>query len=177
MITNIFDWKVGFLYLVKLTTGLWWIKDTEGFKMTKIKKYIQSFIWYQAFFVYSKYIQILKTSKFTNLKTFFPGFSQIRSIRLVFGRNRTGTGSEKSGRIYPNRDRISSRTLCRILVESQHSNFQIDWPCWTWFSSRLKMAVYIITHYSVGDRTVVICIQIRLSRLKLAPSMFAFYLL
>ena len=35
--TNIFDLKVEFLYLVKLKTGLQCIKDTEGFKMTKIK--------------------------------------------------------------------------------------------------------------------------------------------
>ena len=35
--------------------------------------------------------------------------SQIRSIRSVFGRNRTGTGSEKIDRI--DRNRISGRTL------------------------------------------------------------------
>ena len=37
--------------------------------------------------------------------------SQIRSIRSVFGRNRTGTGSEKIDRIDRNRNRISGRTL------------------------------------------------------------------
>ena len=39
--------------------------------------------------------------------------SQIRSIRSVFGRNRTGTGSEKIDRIdrNRNRNRISGRTL------------------------------------------------------------------
>ena len=45
------------------------------------------------------------TSKFT---------SQIRSIRSVFGRNRTGTGSEKIDRI--DRNRISGRTLGSINI-------------------------------------------------------------
>ena len=37
--------------------------------------------------------------------------SRIRSIRSVFGRNRTGAGSEKIDRIDRNRNRISGRTL------------------------------------------------------------------
>ena len=40
--------------------------------------------------------------------------------------------------------------VCRKLVESQNSNFQINRKWRTWFSSTLKMALYIITYYSVG---------------------------
>ena len=35
--TNIFELKVGFLYLIRLKTGLRLNKDTECFKMAKIK--------------------------------------------------------------------------------------------------------------------------------------------
>ena len=57
------------------------------------------------------------TPKFTN---------QIRSIRSVFGRNRTGTGSEKIDRIdrNRNRNRISGRTLeLRAVWESRFKFF------------------------------------------------------
>ena len=47
--------------------------------------------------------------------------SQIRSIRSVFGRNRTGIGSEKIDRIDRNRNRISGRTL-PVYVSDLQSN-------------------------------------------------------
>ena len=46
--------------------------------------------------------------------------SQIRSIRSVFGRNRTGTGSEKIDRI--DRNRISGRTLPKVLCKLSEQN-------------------------------------------------------
>ena len=52
--------------------------------------------------------------------------SQIRSIRSVLGRNRTGTGSEKIDPIDRNWNRISGRTLPESLFISHHKQAVLD---------------------------------------------------